>query len=320
MPIIFSKAECKLRGMQKTQPGSAGDVEQTKSGQIREFFERPPLIFYFLLILLGSFLFDPGSYAKSWNEGRSALLGVVPLAALEMWGDSLAHLTSRRSLGAYLVVAVSWSYYWVFDMAAFTGSITNWGISIGVDPAVAPFSLVQGVDYLVTGIFLLALVLLIPRSPPVTPLLYTFGLAIFLFLDSALPFDSLGPLQVIVVSTLPSVAVLSNLIGIGHVQVSGNLMLLTRGQYSQALSVYWPSAGVDGIIIAVLVVVGVAAKLRVGWLRGVLYVVLAAVGSYIVDLLRLVVLVEYAMQDLSNTQAFETFHSYIGDLIFIPWT
>lgn len=288
--------------------------------RIRDFLATPPVILYFILVLLGSFLFDPGSYAMSWNEGRSALLAVVPLVALEMWGECISRLTVRRSLAGYGVVAVSWAYYWIFEWPAFTNSIANWGISVGVDPTVAPFSLVHGVDYMATGILLLALVLLIRRSRPVTPLLYTFGLAIFLFLDSVLPYDSLGPLQAIVVWTLPSVASLSNLIGIGHVQVSANVLVLTNGVYTNALEVYWPSAGVHGIIIAMLVVLGVAVKLRVGWLRGVAYLALAAVGSYAVDILRLVVLVEYAMQDLSNTQAFEIFHSYIGDLIFIPWT
>jgi len=105
--------------------------------------------------------------------------------------------------------------------------------------------------------------------------------------------------------------------GAAHSQ--GNILMLQSGPNSMNLQVFWPSAGLDGIVIGLLVVLAICVKVGTGWSRGALYLILGVVGSFVVNVIRLVLLAAYAMSNITNEQAFEAFHSVVGELIFIPW-
>jgi thaumarchaeosortase len=85
------------------------------------------------------------------------------------------------------------------------------------------------------------------------------------------------------------------------------------------LQVFWPSAGLHGILIGLMVVAFVAIKLEVSWRRGLIYLLVGVVGSFLINIIRIVLLAIYALEHITDPMGFEVFHSVAGDIVFIPW-
>jgi thaumarchaeosortase len=190
---------------------------------------------------------------------------------------------------------------------------------MGVDPLLAQFSWLWGIDYGVSSALLVSLVLLYAPPRPFTPLIYTVGMTCFLFVDVILPYNSLGPFQAVVPPTLRVISYIVSAMVPGSASANGNILTLTAPAGSMTLQVFWPSAGLDGIIIGVLVVVFVVIKLGVRRVRGLVYVAVGVVGSFIVNAFRIILLALYALGHITSPKEFEVFHSVAGDLVFIPW-
>ena len=279
----------------------------------------PPVILFFVLLVLIAFVTSPISFAFTWNEGRSGLLAVVPLAALEMWRDATKSLNdNRRVVGSYVTLGVAAVYYIASSLHTFTEPLVSFAIGFGVVPVIAQFSWIATVDYAASTVFVLALTYLIRQSRPVTPAIYTWGIASFLFIDTVLPYDSLGPFQAFVPPMLQVVAFLVNISPFGHATTYTNILILNNASATLSLAVFWPSAGLHGIIIALLAVAAITVKLSTGWRRGTLYLLLGIMGSVLVNLLRITLLAFYALGD-TGPSAFERFHSVVGELLFLPW-
>jgi thaumarchaeosortase len=279
-----------------------------------------PYIAYFAILVLVAFLADPYSFTHSWNQGRSAMLAIVPLVFLEAGKGSLAPLKSaRKAYVAWLTLGVAAVYYFAFAQPAVFNWVVSAGRSLDVSPIIVQYSWVWGIDYAVTSVFLVSLLLLDRASKTITPLIYTAGMASFLFIDVLLPMNTLGPFGYVVPPVLQMVAGTVDLFAPGAAHAQGNILMLHNGLGAMNLQVFWPSAGLDGIVIGLLVVVAICVKVGTGWARGALYLALGVVGSFLVNVLRLALLAVYAMTNITNPQAFQAFHSVIGELIFIPW-
>lgn len=280
-----------------------------------------PYIAYFAILVILAFLADPLSFTRSWNEGRSAMLAIVPLVFLETGRGSLAPLSSgRKSLLAWLTLGAAAAYYFAYAQNSAFKAVVSAGSSLGVSPTIVQFSWVWGIDYAVTSIFLVSLLLLDRGSKTITPLIYTVGMASFLFIDVLLPENTLGPFGYVVPPVLRLVAGTLDLFIPGTARAQGNvLMLQNHAGDTLNLQVFWPSAGLDGIVIGLLVVFAICVKAGTGWTRGAAYLLLGVLGSFLVNVLRLALLAAYAMSNITNPQAFQAFHSVIGELIFIPW-
>jgi thaumarchaeosortase len=282
--------------------------------------QRTPYIAYFAILVLIAFLADPYSFTRSWNQGRSAMLAIVPLVALEAGRKSLKPLDGgRKAAIAWLTLAAAAVYYFTVSQTVVVNAIVSWGTSLGVNSTIVQYSWVWGIDYTFTSIFLISLLLLDRGSKTITPLIYTVGMACFLFIDVLLPENTLGPFGYIVPPVLQVVAAVLDVIFPGAAHSSGNILMLHNNIGAMNLQVFWPSAGLDGIVIGLLVVFAICVKAGTGWARGTLYIVVGVVGSFLVNVLRLVVLASYAMNHITNPTAFQAFHSVIGELIFIPW-
>jgi thaumarchaeosortase len=280
-----------------------------------------PYIAYFAALVLIAFVADPYSFTKSWNEGRSAMLAIVPLVFLEAGKGSFVPLKGgRKSLLAWLTLAAAAIFYFAVSQRSVVESLVSFGgRSLGVDPTILQFSWVWGIDYAATSVFLISLLLLDRGSRMITPLIYTVGMASFLFIDVLLPENTLGPFGYVVPPVLQVVAGALDLFSPGAARAQGNILALQNSLGSMRLQVFWPSAGLDGIVIGLLVVLAICVKVGTGWTRGALYLALGVVGSFLVNVLRLAVLAAYAMRDITDPKAFEAFHSVAGELIFIPW-
>lgn len=284
-----------------------------------ELLARPRILTFFVLLVVAAFVAEPLSFAKAWNEGRSAMLAIVPLVGLEMWTKALGPVTRRKAALGYSVIAVAFVYYVMASLQGVRESLISSGVGLGVDPLIAQYSWVWGFDYAVTSLFLLALVMLLSRPRVITPFIYTVGMVCFLYIDVVLPYNSLGPFQYVVPPVLGFVVLVLNATGLGHSSVAGNILHLSTATGSMNLQVYWPSAGLQGIVIGLLAVATISVKLGSGWTRGSIYMVIGVVGSFLVNVLRIVLLAVYAMGAINDPKGFERFHSVAGELVFIPW-
>jgi thaumarchaeosortase len=279
-----------------------------------------PYIFYFAILVLIAFLADPYSFTRTWNQGRSAMLAIVPLIFLEAGKRSFSPVEGgRKALLARLTVVAAAIYYFAFSQPFVVSSIVSEGRSLGVDPSIVQYSWVWGIDYTATSVFLVSLLLLDRSSKTITPLIYTIGMASFLFIDVLLPENTLGPFGYVVPPVLQMVAWALDLFAPGAAHSQGNMLMLQNSLGSKNLQVFWPSAGLDGIVIGLLVVLAICVKAGTGWRRGASYLALGVVGSFLVNVLRLALLAAYALSNITDPKAFEAFHSVAGELIFIPW-
>jgi thaumarchaeosortase len=279
-----------------------------------------PYIVYFVILVLIAFLADPISFTRSWNEGRSAMLAIVPLVFLEAGRRSFSPLKGgRKAWLAWLTLGVAALYYFTFSQPSVVKWVVSQGTSLGVNPTIVQYSWVWGIDYTVTSIFLMALLFLDRASKTITPLIYTVGMACFLFIDVLLPENTLGPFGYIVPPVLTMVAGVLDVFLPGAAHSHSNILMLHNSLGAMNLQVFWPSAGLDGIVIGLLVVVAICVKAGTGWARGAFYLAVGIVGSFLVNVLRLALLAVYAMSNITNPQAFQAFHSVAGELVFIPW-
>ncbi len=186
-----------------------------------------PYIVYFAILVVVAFLADPLSFTRSWNQGRSAMLAIVPLVFLEAGRRSLAPLESRRkALLAWLTLGAAAVYYFAFAQPSVFNSVVSVGTSLGVNPTIVQFSWVWGIDYAVTSVFLVSLLLLDRGSKTITPLIYTVGMASFLFIDVLLPENTLGPFGYVVPPVLQMVAGALDLFVPGAAHSQGNILML----------------------------------------------------------------------------------------------
>ena len=236
-----------------------------------------------------------------------------------MWRDAKKSLKVKsRVIVAYLTLLIAFLYYAASSLHVLTQPLVSFAVGFGVLPDIAQFSWTATVDYAVSSIFVLAFTYLIRESRPVIPATYTWGLTSFLFVDTVLPYDSLGPLQAFVPPMLQVVAFLVNISPFGHATTYSNILILSNASTRMSLAVFWPSAGLHGIIIAVLAVAAIAVKLSAGWRRGTFYLLGGITGSVLVNMIRITLLAFYAIGG-TGPNAFERFHSVVGELLFLPW-
>jgi thaumarchaeosortase len=279
-----------------------------------------PYIAYFAVLVLLAFLADPYSFTRSWNEGRSAMIAIVPLVFLEAGRGALKPIeTGRKALLGWLTLAAGGIYYFSVAQPSVVNLLVAEGTRLGISQTIVRFSWIWGIDYACTSVMLISLLLLDRRSKTITPLIYTVGMASFLFIDVLLPENTLGPFGYVVPPVLQAVAAILDVFAPGAAHSQGNILMLQNSAGRMNLEVFWPSAGLDGIVIGLLVVFAICVKAGTGWTRGTLYLALGVVGSFLVNVVRLVALAVYAMSDITNPRAFEAFHSVAGELIFIPW-
>lgn len=282
-------------------------------------FNRVPKIAYYLLAVLTVFISSPSKFILGWNDGNGAVLGIIPLFIIEEMEGVLRPLMSRKkSIVLLTFIGLFFLFYVLINDRNFSSTLTSWAVASGLNASVAGFSFVQAVLFSSLSFLLLAF-MFFDVEKPVLPFLYMSSLTMFLLFDSLLPYDEIGPLQYAVAPTLQFVAMIMNSLGVGNASAYGNLLRLSNSTGVTTLAVYWPSAGVQGIIIALLVTLVFCWKIKVNLRRIALYCVLSVFGSYLVNVARIIILSLYVMQDLSDTQAFERFHSSIGDVIFFPW-
>jgi thaumarchaeosortase len=164
-------------------------------------------------------------------------------------------------------------------------------------------------------------------------MIYLAGSVLILALDAFFPFDSLGPLQIIVPIYLQIDQAVINFIDTSVINVGpqtpnnsaepalarGNLLVMNGLHGPFALQVFWPSAGVHSMIIYTLVMLALLIKMDMPLPRKLIYFAAGTLGTVATNLVRIVSLSLYALVVTTDIQEWEAFHSIAGEIMFLPW-
>lgn len=274
----------------------------------------------------------PDTFGLAWNEGRGGFLFAMAFIAAELIGINIA--VSKRRLYIVFALAALTITYFVSLQFGLRDSIRDAAPSFNVSLV---DSWIWMWDSVVMSAFAFSslLVLFGKKWHKIAPAgaIFLAGTAAFLATDAFFPYDTLGPLQFIVPIYLQVDQGVINFIddyvmNIGPANpesptnpatARGNLLILNGLHGPFALQVFWPSAGVDSMIIFTLVMLAFLLKIEIPRKKKILYFVIGAFGTASVNVIRIISLSLYALIVTTNVSEWEAFHSVAGMIMFLPW-
>jgi thaumarchaeosortase len=284
------------------------------------------------LVLISSIIFTliayPDSFSLSWNEGRGGFIFAMAFIAAELIGIRQP-ISKKRFLAAAALAAITIGYFAALPYGLHD-SIRDAGLKYGVRSQVIGSWMFMW-DFAIMAIFVgVSLAVLFGNKwYKIAPAgaIYLAGSAVILSLDAFFPFDTLGPLQIIVPTYLQiDQAVVrfidANILDIGKGVVAtakGNLLVLSGLHGPFALQVFWPSAGVHSMIIYTLVMLAFLLKMEIPLKRKLIYFAIGTLGTVSVNIIRIISLTMYALVVTTNVREWEAFHSVAGEIMFLPW-
>ena len=268
----------------------------------------------------------PQSFLLSWNIGHAGFAFAAAFILAEIAGTNF-RVSAVRVLLIALFSGLTISY-----LIALPLGLDQLITSIGHSYKVAIVnSWILMSEYFAATIYTVAsLFLLLGKNwykIASAGLVYLVGNTVILSLDSFFPYDSLGPLQMIVPAYLQFDQFILRFIG-GHVvylgndvpaSANGNLLVLKGYHGPFYLQVFWPSAGVQSVIIYSLVMLSILFRIRIPVSHMLIYFVVGLLGTASVNILRIVSLSMVAITVTSNAKEWEAFHSFAGEIMFLPW-
>jgi thaumarchaeosortase len=275
---------------------------------------------------LACFVLFPESFLLSWNIGHAGFAFAAAFILAEIVGIRfrisalkvlLISLLSGLVIGYFIALPLGLSQRIVLIGHTYNVAIVDSWILMS--------------EYLVVTLYTItSLLLLLGRKwCKIAPagVVYLAGSAVILSLDSFFPYDSLGPLQMIVPTYLQFDQWILRFIG-DHIvylgsktpaTASGNFLVLKGLHGPFFLQVFWPSAGVQSVIIYSLVMLSILLRLRIPLGYKLVYFVIGALGTAAVNILRIISLSMVAITVTSNVKEWEAFHSFAGEIMFLPW-
>ena len=275
------------------------------------------------------FALAPETFELSWagfgKLGRGGLFFVLFFLAFELWDFRKTHkprLKRPYVIAAIMILGLSLFYFAGVGISpAFTELIYSVGRALGAAGQVSN-SWLMASDYFVMAVylFLLAIVLFSVRGVRgvVTPIILSIGMLIFYLLDAFFPYGSIGPLQFWANSIVASVGFLSWFFGLPIYGFS-NLLTINGVHGFFRLAVYWPSVGVQSMLIYSLVMILLAAKLDSPLRRKVIYATIGVVGTIFLNVIRIFIIAYYGFAYAYTGQELDAFHNSIGEILFPIW-
>ena len=274
----------------------------------------------------------PDTFILSWNEGRGGFLFAMAFIGAELVGLKYS-LAKKRLLLVAVMAALTISYFIALPYGL-SDYIRNGKDAYNV-------SLVDSWmwmwDFIVMAIFVASSLSMLFGKKwykiASAGMIYLAGSALILALDAFFPFDSLGPLQIIVPIYLQIDQAVINFIDTYVINVGpqtpnnsaepalarGNLLVMNGLHGPFALQVFWPSAGVHSMIIYTLVMLALLIKMDMPLPRKLIYFAAGTLGTVATNLVRIVSLSLYALVVTTDVQEWEAFHSIAGEIMFLPW-
>ncbi len=275
---------------------------------------------------IACFILFPQSFLLSWNLGHAGFIFAAVLILTEIGGTDFA--TSRARVIIIIILSILATIYFL----ALPHGLNQLILSVGsnYEVAIADSWVLMSQYFIVTIYSVASIFLLLGRNwYKIAPagVVYLAATTVILSLDSFFPYDTLGPLQMIVPIYLQVDQSILTFIGnhfayLGSdtpATANGNLLIL-RGLHGDFyLQVFWPSAGVQSIIIYSLVMLSILLRLRIPSSHKIIYFLVGGLGTGLVNMLRIAALSMVAITVTSNVKEWEAFHSFAGDIMFLPW-
>jgi thaumarchaeosortase len=282
------------------------------------------------IILIAPILFSifeyPNSFSLSWNQGRGGFLFAMAFIVAELIGVN-QNISRKRVFTVIGLSALTIGYFI--------------GLSLGLKDAIiaaAPYYKVNLIyswtwmwDFVVMAIYVISSLVILYGSRwykiASAGAIYLAGSAIILSLDAFFPYDTLGPLQYIVPFYLQIDQYMIRFIN-DHIMnvgatipatANGNLLMLNGLHGPFALKVFWPSAGVQSIIIYSLVMLAFLLKMDIPVRRKLVYFGFGIIGTASVNVIRIISLSLFALMITTDIKQWEAFHSLAGEIMFLPW-
>ncbi len=278
------------------------------------------IIITLLLIspIIYTFAIAPETFNMSWNEGRGGFLFALAFIGAELIGTKF-DISKRRFYAVLPLTAATVVYFTLLDFglrSIIMDAASSYNIRL-IDSWTWMWDFIVMAMYIATALAVLYgknWLKIAPAGP-----IYLFGSAIVLSLDAFFPYDTLGPLQLFVPYMLQMDTWMINTMGLGEAFARDNVIILQGQHGSMALQVFWPSAGVHSMIIYTLVMMAFPLKMNIAPKRKVIYFVIGATGTVIVNMIRIFSLSLFALLISTNAAEFEEFHSIAGEIMFLPW-
>lgn len=295
---------------------------------LRRISGRDTLLILAAVPILFLFMVAPQTFELSWagfgKLGRGGLFFVLFFLGFDLldFKKGKIHWTTLRKIAAAVTVLGASVYFVQVGLGQeVTNFIYSVGRSLGASGEVSN-SFLMATDYVAMSIYLTLLTIVLFNLAMIrrviTPIVFSVGMLVFYMLDAFFPYGSLGPLQFWANFIVAGVAFLARLFDLpiygftNHLAING-----LHGYYG--LVVYWPSVGVQSILIYSVVMIVIAAKLQAPLLRKVIYAGVGIMGTILLNVVRIFTISYYGYVYATSGQQLDAFHNSIGEVLFPIW-
>ena len=279
---------------------------------------------FFVLFFLGFDLLDFKKGRIKWNLKQNIGAALILALALTYFvGVGLSQASYSKEAVDSLTAALASGH---LDLAmvwenGLTNTIYAIGRVLGASGDYSNSFLMAG-DFLVDSIYIALLAILLFSVGAVrrivTPIVFSMGMLVFYLLDAFLPYGSIGPLQFWANFIVAGVSLLAQLFGLPIYGHTNHLRIVgLHGEYN--LVVYWPSVGVQSILIYSVVMVVIAAKFQAPRIRKLIYATIGIAGTIFLNVVRIFSIAFYGYEYATSGQQLDAFHNVIGEVIFPIW-
>jgi len=289
----------------------------------------------FVIPIVMLYLVDPNSFSSTW-KGRTFYLFFLWLLFLELilaWEKvtqkNLASLGTPRIVAISVMAFIPIVYVIVVNFLGLDQMLIEIGKQI---LTFCHFSLDNlqhwpiSLEYLILAIFFTSTIWLAYEVDG----LKQFSISLCLLgaigtiymIDTFYPYGAFTPFQALVPFTASLAAQVLDWMGYKTsflpYQVEGTPFLYVSGSSgSVGFGIGWPCAGVQSLFIYTCVILLFLKKSAIPMMQKLIYFIIGAIGTYIVNILRIVSIYIIAInQDMSAAQVF---HDYYGELYSITW-
>jgi thaumarchaeosortase len=265
------------------------------------------------------------SWAGFGKLGRGGLFFVIFFLGFDLLDfpkNRVIKWTIARKISIVLTVGVAVVYFVEVGLGQdFTNFIYSIGRSLGAFGDVSN-SFLMATDYIADSIYLAVLTAALfsirTIRNVITPIVFSVGMLVFYLLDAFFPYGSLGPLQFWANFIVAGVALLAEIFGLPIYGFTNHLTIEGLHGYFR-LVVYWPSVGVQSILIYSVVMVVIAAKLSAPTKRKIIYAAVGIAGTILLNVVRIFTISFYGYEYATTGQQLDAFHNAIGEVLFPIW-
>ncbi len=149
------------------------------------------------------------------------------------------------------------------------------------------------------------------------------GISTVYMIDTIFPYGVFKPLQMLALPTAACAAALLEILGYSFTLSfspgleSAPIIRMSANDSAKAVSIAWPCAGVHSLFLYTLIVLLLFRRSNISSFRKVIYFVVGAIGTYFVNILRIVSFFSVLVNQGMN--AAQTFHDVYGELFSVVW-